>query len=111
MSEQFPHLALHTIAYLDSGHEYDAFVIDGNLLVRFPRYAEVAHGLERAEMVLEFVGSAVGSALVVPKIILRGTPALTFLTGSSHTRSSRGSAETMQARPAQRHWPLNWGKR
>ncbi len=52
MSEQFSHLGLHTIDYLGSGYEYDAYVIDGNLLVRFPRYADVAHGLERAEMVL-----------------------------------------------------------
>ena len=79
MSEQFSHLGLHTIDYLGSGYEDDAHVIDGNLLVRFPRYADVAHGLERAEMVLAFVGSAARSALVVPEIILRGEPSAHFL--------------------------------
>ena len=60
MSEQFSHLALQTIDYLDSGWEYDVYVVDGTLAVRFPRYADVARDLDRAEAMLEWVGSEAG---------------------------------------------------
>ena len=78
MSEQFPHLALQTIAYLDSGWEYDVYVVDSTLAVRFPRYADVANDLDWAEAILEWVGSEAGPALVVPKITLRGEPSAHF---------------------------------
>ena len=72
MQEQFPRLELETIEHLGSGWEYDAYLIDRHLVVRFPRYADVASDLDSAETILDFVFSAVGSAVGVPKIILKG---------------------------------------
>jgi aminoglycoside phosphotransferase (APT) family kinase protein len=43
-------------------------------VIRFPRYAEVAADLDRAEALLEFVGAELGPAVRVPKICLRGEP-------------------------------------
>ncbi|MGD8361919.1 MAG: phosphotransferase, partial [Gemmatimonadota bacterium] len=48
------------------------YLIDGHLVVRFPRYAEVAEGLDRAEALLAFVGAELGSEVTVPRITLRG---------------------------------------
>ncbi len=72
MREQFPRLALHSVAYLASGWEHDVYLIDGHVVVRFPRYADVAEDLDHDQAILEFVGSSVGSAVAVPKITLRG---------------------------------------
>ena len=72
LQDQFPALELRSIARLGSGWEYDAYLIDDHLVVRFPRYADVARDLDSAEAVLELVGSSIGSSVTVPKIILRG---------------------------------------
>ena len=72
MHQQFPHLDLQQVEGLGSGWEYDVYLIDGHLVVRFPRYAEVAEGLERAEALLKFVGDELRSEVVVPRITLRG---------------------------------------
>ena len=78
MAEQFPHLELQRVEPLGSGWEYDAFLIDGHLVVRFPRYGDVAADLENAEAVLHLVGSTVGRAVSVPTIILRGKASAHF---------------------------------
>lgn len=78
LGEQFPELELRRVEPLGSGWEYDAFVIDGDLVVRFPRYADAARNLDDAEAVLDLVGSAIGSAVAVPKIILRGVESVQF---------------------------------
>ncbi|MEJ2541927.1 MAG: aminoglycoside phosphotransferase family protein [Gemmatimonadota bacterium] len=72
MHQQFPHLDLQQVECLGSGWEYDVYLIDGHLVVRFPRYAEVAEGLDRAEALLAFVGAELGSEVTVPRITLRG---------------------------------------
>jgi len=59
---------------IGSGWEYDVYLIDHHLVVRFPRYADVARGLERAEAILEFVASELPSGPKVPQVILRGEP-------------------------------------
>ena len=78
MREQFPDLELGQVRHLGSGWEYDAYLVDGSLVVRFPRYAEVAADLDHAEAVLRFVGAGVGSSVVVPKITLRGRSSIHF---------------------------------
>ena len=74
MEEQFPELDLEEIELLGSGWEYDAFLVGHHLVVRFPRYADVARDLDQAETVLDFVGSSIGSSVAVPRITLRGDP-------------------------------------
>lgn len=74
MERQFPSLELHAVEPLGSGWEYDVYLIDGHLAVRFPRYADVSRDLDRAEARLQFVAGEIGSAVTVPRIILRGEP-------------------------------------
>jgi aminoglycoside phosphotransferase (APT) family kinase protein len=74
MEQQFPHFKLRQVECLGSGWEYDVYLVDGHLVVRFPRYAEVAEGLDRAEALLRFVGAELGSEVTVPRITLRGEP-------------------------------------
>jgi aminoglycoside 2''-phosphotransferase len=72
MLQQFPHLDLQQVECLGSGWEYDVYLIDGHLVVRFPRYAEVAEGLDQAEALLSFVHAELGAEVTVPRITLRG---------------------------------------
>jgi len=74
LQEQFPELALERVELIGSGWEYDVYLIDDHLAIRFPRYAEVARDLDRAEAILEFVGTELGSAVRVPRISLKGRP-------------------------------------
>lgn len=72
LRQQFPDLDLSEIDFLGSGWEYDVYLIDGRLATRFPRYAEVAENLGRAEALLRSIGGELGSELMVPEISLRG---------------------------------------
>lgn len=72
ISGQFPRFAGDSVEHIGSGWDYDAFLIDGEMVIRFPRRAEVAERLDREEALLDFVGSALGSSLRVPRITLRG---------------------------------------
>ena len=74
LGQQFPDLDVEQVQHLGSGWEYDVYLVNGHLVIRFPRYAEVADGLDRAEATLEFVGNEIGSEVTVPKISLRGIP-------------------------------------
>lgn len=74
LRQQFPQLDLERVELIGSGWEYDVYLIDDHLVIRFPRYARVAAGLDRAEALLEFVGTELGSAVRVPIISLRGEP-------------------------------------
>lgn len=74
LRQQFPDLNLDRVELIGSGWEYDVCLVDDHLVIRFPRYAEVAAGLDRAEAVLEFVSTELGSAVRVPRICLRGEP-------------------------------------
>lgn len=69
---QFPHLALASVEPLGSGWDYDAYLIDGSLVVRFPRRREVAAGLDREEAILRLVNGHLGGEPLVPEICLRG---------------------------------------
>ncbi len=78
LSEQFPELALQAIEYLGSGWDYDAYLIDHRLVVRFPRREEVARRLDREEAILRFVRSSIGDETRVPEIIVRGQASTHF---------------------------------
>lgn len=70
--QQFPELELREVEFVGSGWEYDVYLVNGHLVTRFPRYAEVAENLDRAEALLNFVGAELGSGVTVPRISLRG---------------------------------------
>lgn len=74
LGHQFPELELGQVRRIGSGWEYDVYLIDDHLVVRFPRYADVARGLGRAEAILEFVASELPLGPSVPQITLRGEP-------------------------------------
>jgi len=74
LGQQFPELELRRVQFLGAGWEYDVYLIDDHLVIRFPRYAEVAQGLERAEKILSFVAGELPLGLRVPRIVLRGKP-------------------------------------
>jgi aminoglycoside phosphotransferase (APT) family kinase protein len=74
MQSQFGHMDVGRVERLASGWEYDVYLVDDHLVVRFPRYAEVAEHLSRAEALLGFVGAELGSEVTVPRITLRGEP-------------------------------------
>lgn len=74
MRSQFPDLDVGCVEHLGSGWEYDVYLIDDHLVVRFPRYADVSANLDRAEALVEFVGAECGSEVAVPRITLRGEP-------------------------------------
>lgn len=78
LADQFPSLGLQTVDYLASGWEHDAYLVDERVVLRFPRYREVADGLERDGAILELVSSAVGSAATIPQITLWGSPSKHF---------------------------------
>lgn len=72
LREQFPALALRSIEHLGSGWERDVFLVDGRLVVHFPRYAGVADGLDRHAAILDLVAGRVGHHVAVPEITLWG---------------------------------------
>lgn len=89
LGDQFPELALRTIEYLGSGWNYDAYLVDKWLAVRFPRRAEVAERLDQEAAILRLLRSSfecgrpvpeiatpespiVGAKIAVPEIIMRG---------------------------------------
>ena len=78
MREQFPELALRSADFLASGWDYDAYLIDRDLVVRFPRRAEVADRLHHEEAILHLVRSSVGATLSVPEITIRGEGGVHF---------------------------------
>jgi aminoglycoside 2''-phosphotransferase len=78
LGEQFPDLPLRKIERLGPGWEYEAYLIDDRLVVRFPRYADIGLGLEWKEALLEFVAAGVAGAVDVPRITLKGEPSRHF---------------------------------
>jgi len=74
LRREFPELDPAQVDFMGSGWEYDVYLIDGRLVVRFPRYAEVAQGLGRAGAILDFVSEELPSGPRVPRIVLRGEP-------------------------------------
>lgn len=74
LGHQFPEVELGQVHLMGSGWEYDVYLINGRLVVRFPRYAEVAKDLGRTEAILDFVASQLPWGPSVPKIVLRGKP-------------------------------------
>ncbi len=73
LAEQFPALALRSVELLGSGWERDVFLVDGTLAVHFPRYADVANGLDRHAAILGMVRRSVGPTVRVPEITMWGT--------------------------------------
>ena len=76
--EQFPQLAVRSVEYLESGWLYDAYLVDHELVFRFPRYAVGAQDFDRQDRVHALVASAVGDSVGIPKIILWGAPSTRF---------------------------------
>lgn len=68
LGDQFPELALRTIDYLGSGWDYDAYLVDRRLAVRFPRRAEVAERLDQEAAILRLVRSSLECGLPMPEI-------------------------------------------
>lgn len=92
IGDQFPRFALDSVVHLGSGWDYDAYLIDDETVIRFPRRRDVSEGLAREEAILDFVGSALGSSLPVPRITLRGTAGAHFphrFFGHDHLRGVR----------------------
>jgi aminoglycoside 2''-phosphotransferase len=75
---QFPQLAVHSVEYLDSGSSYDAYLVDGQLVFRFPRHELAAHDFDRQDRIHALVASAAGASVGIPKIVLWGTPCTRF---------------------------------
>ncbi len=78
LREQFPQQPVHTVVSLGSGWDYDAYLVDDRTVLRFPRRAEVSSRLDREESILGFLRDALGSALAVPHITLKGGPSKHF---------------------------------
>lgn len=76
--EQFSELAVRSVDFLASGWEYDAYLVDQRWLLRFPRYADVARGLDWEASAIERVAAAVGDAFRVPRISHWGAPSALF---------------------------------
>lgn len=74
LGDQFPELALRTIDYLGSGWNYDAYLVDSWLAVRFPRRAEVAERLDQEAAILRLLRSKFECARPVPEIATRESP-------------------------------------
>lgn len=72
LAEQFPELALDTVVRLASGWSSDAYLVDGHLVVRFPRNAEVSAGLDLDAAILEAVHASLGPVTKIPLVSLRG---------------------------------------
>lgn len=67
LGDQFPELALRTIDYVGSGWDYDAYLVDRRLAVRFPRRAEVAERLDQEAAILRLVRSSLECGRPVPE--------------------------------------------
>src|SRR3954468_8262028 len=67
LGDQFPELALRTMDYLGSGWDYDAYLVDRRLAVRFPRRAEVAERLDQEAAILRLVRSSLACGGPVPE--------------------------------------------
>jgi aminoglycoside phosphotransferase (APT) family kinase protein len=82
LGDQFPDLALRSIEHIGSGWDFDAYLINRRLVVRFPRRAEVAERLDQEAAILRLVRSSfegghlgpqvVQAEIAVPEIIMRG---------------------------------------
>src|SRR4030095_14430075 len=75
---QFPQLAVHSVEYLDSGWQYDAYLVDGQLVFRFPRHELGAQDFDRQDRIHALVASAAGAFVAIPNIVLWGTPSTRF---------------------------------
>lgn len=76
--DQFPPLAVQSVEYLGSGWENDAYLVNHHLVLRFPRYADVARGFEREDRLLTLVAAAAGASVGIPRITLWGKPSARF---------------------------------
>ena len=70
--EQFPDLEVEAVDHLGSGWTSDAYLVDGHLVVSFPRNAELTKWMGLDEAILSMVHSSIGSVVRVPKISLKG---------------------------------------
>ena len=69
---RFPQLAVRSVEYLGSGSSYDAYLVDGRLVFRFPRHKLAAHDFDRQDRIHALVASAAGASVGIPKIVLWG---------------------------------------
>lgn len=70
--EELPHLDARTVEPLGSGWASDIYLVDEDLVVRFPRNTELARWLERDEAILGLVHSRLAESFAVPEVVFRG---------------------------------------
>lgn len=75
---QFPELAAESIERLGDGWEHEAYLVDGRVVFRFPRYADVGRGFAAEARRLALAASALGDAAGVPRITRWGRPSALF---------------------------------
>jgi aminoglycoside 2''-phosphotransferase len=78
LREQLPSAPLSSIEHIGSGWDYDAYLADRTLVVRFPRRAEVAESRDREEAILGLVASFLQPPPAVPTNVLWGSPSPHF---------------------------------
>lgn len=76
--EEFPDVEARSVEPLGSGWATDVYLVDGRLVLRFPRNAEIARWLDSDEAILRLVERAIGSILKVPRVLLRGRGGVYF---------------------------------
>ena len=76
--DDFPEWDIQTVEAIGAGWEREVFLVDGRVVVHFPRYAAVAEDLGRHARILEFINGSVGSEVRVPEITLWGDGGVHF---------------------------------
>lgn len=110
LREQFPSRAFTHAAPLPPGWSSDPYVIDNQLVAHFPRNAEIAGWLDWDETILNFVDSAVGSILRVPRPLYRGNPGEYFPHGFLVCDFVPGVPLDSAEAPVSEHLPAELGE-
>jgi aminoglycoside phosphotransferase (APT) family kinase protein len=76
--EQFPELAVATVARLGDGWEHEAYLVDDRVVFRFPRRAGGGDGFEWQERLHALVASVIGDIVSIPRITRWGRPCARF---------------------------------
>ena len=76
--DQFPELTVAIVERLGDGWEHEAYLVDGRVVFRFPRYADAGVDFEPEERIHALVASAVGPSVGIPRITRWGKPSARF---------------------------------
>jgi aminoglycoside phosphotransferase (APT) family kinase protein len=72
LQEQFPAETFRHVERLGSGWATDVYLVNEDLVARFPRNADLARWIDKDESILTFVASTLGSTIRVPVVKHRG---------------------------------------